>query len=156
MWSNASPTIDDIFLNRCRLELVLIYCIIHYYLLSLLFCLVNCYISQNHNFNFLWKISKVRVSSALIPAWVSNHMSNKVWDGVTYLFPNNHSDCAVGQKFHSKLYNGCNYVSMVESNLNLLVNRPIGIVMLTYLPRKYCCHYADCIWNALVLMIRFW
>ena len=24
----------------------------------------------------------------LIPAWISSHMSNKAWDGITYPFPN--------------------------------------------------------------------
>ena len=31
---------------------------------------------------------------ALMPAWISNHMSSKVWDGITYHFPN-FSGCTV-------------------------------------------------------------
>ena len=33
-------------------------------------------------------------TDTLIPAWVSNHMFNKMWDKITYPFPN-FNDCTV-------------------------------------------------------------
>ena len=56
----------------------------------------------------------------LIPAWISNHMSRKVWDEITYPFPNLKYHCwreEMDRKFHPKLYNVCNYLSMLISKL---------------------------------------
>ena len=51
-----------------------------------------------------------------IPAWISNHMSSKVWDKITYPFLN-FNDCTrwglgMDKQFHPAIYNRCNYLSM--------------------------------------------
>ena len=56
----------------------------------------------------------------LILAWICNHMPCKVWDEITYPFPNFNS-CTVEvwewiSNFIS-LYNGCNYLSMLGLKL---------------------------------------
>ena len=45
----------------------------------------------------------------LIPVWISNHMSNKVWVKITYPIPNFNG---VTVLFHTTPHNGCNYLSM--------------------------------------------
>ena len=47
----------------------------------------------------------------LIPAWISNHMSSKTWNGITYPLPNFNScsrwSLGKDKKFHPTLYYGC-------------------------------------------------
>ena len=52
----------------------------------------------------------------LIPAWINNH--SKVWDEITYPFPNFNGYLRIDKEFHSTLYNGCNYLSMLGLNSN--------------------------------------
>ena len=51
-----------------------------------------------------------------IAAWISNHMPNKMWDGITYAFPNlqqvDYCSLGMDDKLHVTLYDGCNYLSM--------------------------------------------
>ena len=52
----------------------------------------------------------------LFSAWISNHMSRKVWDGITYPFPN-FNGCSVevcgGYVISATFCNECNYISML-------------------------------------------
>ena len=44
----------------------------------------------------------------LIPEWISNYINHKVWDKVTYPFPNG----ATLEVIHPALYRACDYLSM--------------------------------------------
>ena len=46
-------------------------------------------------------------------AWINNHMPSQVWDEITYPFPSS----GIDKEFHSILYNGCNYLSMLGLKL---------------------------------------
>ena len=53
-------------------------------------------------------------------AWISYHMQRKVWNEITYPFPNFerlHFWSLWMGKFHPTLYNWCNYLRMMGSNL---------------------------------------
>ena len=50
------------------------------------------------------------------PTWISNHMPSKMWDEITYPFPNFWS-LGMDKQFHPTLYNGCNYLFMLGLKL---------------------------------------
>ena len=59
--------------------------------------------------------------STLIPAWISNNMPSKMWDEITYSYPN-FNGCTVevwelDKWFHLTLYNTWNYLSMLGLKL---------------------------------------
>ena len=55
----------------------------------------------------------------VITAWISNRMSSKVWEEITYPFPQFNSSTTVEVwKCISMFYHGCNYLSMLELKLN--------------------------------------
>ena len=64
----------------------------------------------------------------LILAWISNDMPSKLWDGITYPFPNfngctvDHWSLGMDKLFHPTLYNECDYLSMLVLKL-ILVNK---------------------------------
>ena len=63
----------------------------------------------------------------LIPAWKSNHMPSKVWDEITYPFPNikgcNHWSLGMDKLFHRTIYNGCIFLSMLGLKLTHVSER---------------------------------
>ena len=58
-----------------------------------------------------------------IPAWLINHMLSKMWDEMTYPFPNFNGgrfhrwSLGMDKSFHPTHYNGCNYLSMLGLKL---------------------------------------
>ena len=53
-----------------------------------------------------------------IPAWMNNHMPCKMWDEITYPFPNfNHWSLGMDKYFHPTFYNGCDNFSMLGLKL---------------------------------------
>ena len=47
-----------------------------------------------------------------MPTWIDNHMPGKVWDEITYAFPNFHGCTTEVWEFDLTLYNACNYLPM--------------------------------------------
>ena len=64
----------------------------------------------------------------LIFAWIGNYMPSKVWDEITYPFPNytaaNRWSFGMDKKLHLTFYNGCNYLSILGLKLNHVSKRP--------------------------------
>ena len=59
-----------------------------------------------------------------IRAWISNHIPSKVWDEITYPFLNFRWSLGMDKWFHTTLYNGCNYLSMLGLKLMLMKGDP--------------------------------
>ena len=54
----------------------------------------------------------------LIPAWLSNHTSSKVWNEITYPFLNcNRCSLGMDKYFNFTYYNGCNYLYILALKL---------------------------------------
>ena len=72
-------------------------------------------------------------------AWINNHMHNKVWDEITYTFPNfNGISLGMDNLVHPTLYNGCNNLSMLISRLSKFSKRiPAGIIMCIHAPSQW-------------------
>ena len=70
----------------------------------------------------------------LIPAWMSNHMSSRVWDEISEPLPNFHRwSLEMDKLFHIELYNGWNYVSMPGLKLiNVSKRGLLESLLLTY------------------------
>ena len=61
-----------------------------------------------------------------IPAWMINNIHCMEWDEITYPLPNSRlCRCELGigmeKQFHPLFYNGCNYLTMLESKAGLSV-----------------------------------
>ena len=52
-------------------------------------------------------------------SWISNYIDYKVWDEITYLFPNFNGRWSLGtdEQFHPMLYRACDYLSMLGLKL---------------------------------------
>ena len=60
-------------------------------------------------------LHSINYTLTMIPAWARNHMSNKVWEEITYPFPNfNGATFEVWELIDNPtLLNGCNYLSIM-------------------------------------------
>ena len=64
-------------------------------------------------YEFMVGTTSADALSTLIIAWMSNHMPSKVCDEITYSFPNFNGSLGIDKWFHTILYDGCNYLSML-------------------------------------------
>ena len=76
-------------------------------------------------------------SSTFIP--VSNCIHYKVWDEITYPFPK-HQQCnrwgvGMDKYFHYKLYQACDYLSMLGLKLNYVSKRGPGSTVVVHMNR---------------------
>ena len=66
----------------------------------------------------IWKLTFCKQRLALIPAWISDHIFNKVWFEITYPLSNfkrlHHCSLEMDKEFNPTLYNYCHYLSIVR------------------------------------------
>ena len=71
------------------------------------------FMKHNSTFSTMYPIYWHSLTS--IPPWIINHLHNKVWDEITFPFPN-FNDCTVevwkGEIICPTFCNGCNFLSM--------------------------------------------
>ena len=77
--------------------------------------------NENTNVSRIMMTPGAPFTNMVIPAWISNHMTNKVWDEITYPFPNFNGATidvlGMNKLFHPTIYNGCDYISTLGLKL---------------------------------------